>query len=63
MNAAERDLISSSLGTMPQSAAGRGIPWRSILSSPQMWLICAMYFCYAYSSHMPRIWRRLSSIR
>jgi sugar phosphate permease len=31
------------------------IPWRQILRSGNLWLICAMYFCYAYS-----IWIYLS---
>ncbi len=41
MNAAERELIQSAL----ESAAvvRRAVPWRRILSSPQMWMICAMY--------------------
>src|SRR5262249_18766213 len=55
VNAAERELISNSLGTMHRTA-GRGIPWKRILSSPQMWLICAMYFCYAYSIDFYLTW-------
>jgi sugar phosphate permease len=31
------------------------IPWRQILRSGNLWLLCAMYFCYAYS-----IWIYLS---
>jgi len=55
VNAAERDLISNSLGPMRRTG-GRGIPWKAILSSPQMWLICAMYFCYAYSIDFYLTW-------
>jgi MFS family permease len=45
VNAAERELIAQALG----SAAARGaVPWRQILSHPQMWLLAAMYFCYGY---------------
>jgi MFS family permease len=47
VNGAERELIATSLG----SAAGRArgaVPWRQILSHPQMWLLSAMYFCYGY---------------
>jgi sugar phosphate permease len=55
VNAAERDLIGNSLGTL-RRRPGRGIPWKSILSSPQMWLICAMYFCYAYSIDFYLTW-------
>ena len=55
VNAAERDLISNALGPM-RRIGGRGIPWKAILSSPQMWLICAMYFCYAYSIDFYLTW-------
>jgi sugar phosphate permease len=56
VNAAERDLIRQSLGAAPKRAGGRGIPWKRILASPQMWLICAMYFCYAYSMDFYLTW-------
>jgi sugar phosphate permease len=56
VNAAERDLIGNSLGRMMTKASGRGIPWKAILSSPQMWLISAMYFCYAYSIDFYLTW-------
>jgi sugar phosphate permease len=46
INAAERDLIVRSVGP---PKGGDGVPWRKILSSPQMWILSAMYFCYAYS--------------
>jgi sugar phosphate permease len=32
------------------------VPWRKILSSPNLWLICAMYFCYAYSIWIYLTW-------
>jgi sugar phosphate permease len=44
-NDAERDLIGRGLGKPCESAA---VPWRAILSSPMLWYLCAMYFCYAY---------------
>jgi sugar phosphate permease len=48
VNQAEKDLISSGLGR--RSGPGRGaVPWKQILSSPQMWLLAAMYACYGYS--------------
>jgi sugar phosphate permease len=45
VNAAERELIATSLGN---THARRAVPWRQILSHPQMWLLSAMYFCYGY---------------
>ena len=32
------------------------MPWRSILSQPQLWLLSAMYFCYAYSINIFLTW-------
>jgi MFS transporter, ACS family, glucarate transporter len=46
VNAAERDLIVTSVGP---HKGGDGVPWRRILASRQMWILSAMYFCYAYS--------------
>src|SRR5262249_45750224 len=51
---AELTVIRGSLGT--PSATKRSIPWGAILSSPQMWLICAMYFCYAYNIDFYLTW-------
>ncbi|HYR91258.1 MAG TPA: MFS transporter [Terriglobia bacterium] len=48
VNAAERELLGSSAAS-PRRVIGRRVPWNTILSSPQMWTISAMYFCYAYS--------------
>lgn len=47
VNVAERALIHSSLGTA-RTATTRWVPWRKILSSPTLWTLSAMYFCYAY---------------
>jgi len=47
VNAAERELIAGSLGKAAPNAR-RAVPWRQILSHPQMWLLSAMYFCYGY---------------
>jgi MFS transporter, ACS family, glucarate transporter len=47
VNVAERDMIAASLGEGSQPAQ-RTVPWRQILSHPQMWLLSAMYFCYGY---------------
>jgi sugar phosphate permease len=47
VNAAEREKIQAGLGSRP--LAGRPVPWRRILASPTLWLLCSMYFCYNYS--------------
>src|SRR5690348_12959285 len=47
VNSAERDLIAAALGSGAQPAR-RTVPWRQILSHPQMWLLSSMYFCYGY---------------
>lgn len=46
VNAAERERIRAALGDTP--AGRRRIPWKRILSSPQVWILSAMYFCYGY---------------
>lgn len=46
VNQAEQEQISSALGF--RGNAKRRVPWKQILSNPQMWLLGAMYFCYAY---------------
>jgi MFS transporter, ACS family, glucarate transporter len=55
-NAAEREMIAAALA--PQAAAGATarVPWRRILAQPQLWLISAMYFCYAYSINIFLTW-------
>jgi len=45
-NQAERELIASSIGK--RADPSQGVPWKKILSSPQMWILSLMYFCYAY---------------
>ncbi|MEK7404058.1 MAG: MFS transporter [Acidobacteriota bacterium] len=47
VNAAERELIHSSLGG-PRAPTARAVPWRAILSSSTLWTLSAMYFCYAW---------------
>jgi sugar phosphate permease len=54
VNAAERDLIQSGLGSAAKTR--RAVPWKQILSSPQMWMVCAMYFCYAYNVSVYLTW-------
>ncbi|WP_375419584.1 MFS transporter [uncultured Sphingomonas sp.] len=60
-NDAERRLIADALA--PQGSAGGAggavtakVPWRFILAQPQLWLISAMYFCYAYSINIFLTW-------
>ncbi|MCI0387263.1 MAG: MFS transporter [Acidobacteria bacterium] len=50
VNAAELAVIRQKDASGASVAAGRiQVPWGKILSSRNMWRICAMYFCYAYS--------------
>jgi len=46
VNDAERQQIRDALGATRSGA--RHVPWRRILSSPQLWLLSAMYLCYGY---------------
>ena len=54
MNAAEREQIRSALGN--SGTVRQAVPWKQIISSPQMWMICAMYFCYAYNISVYLTW-------
>lgn len=47
VNEAERALILA--GGAPRKSAGAAVPWGPILSSPTLWFLCLMYFCYNYS--------------
>lgn len=47
-NDAERELIRTSLGRTGKKSH-KSVPWKQILTSPQMWLLAAMYACYGYS--------------
>lgn len=47
VNAAERQLIHSSIGELRSKTTPR-VPWRAILRSRTLWLLSAMYFCYGY---------------
>jgi sugar phosphate permease len=47
VNEAERSLIHA--GGAPRKPAGAAVPWGRILSSPTLWFLCVMYFCYNYS--------------
>ncbi|MDE1918280.1 MAG: MFS transporter [Sphingomonadales bacterium] len=46
VNEGELERITGALG--PFAKGKRKVPWRQILSNRQMWILGAMYFCYAY---------------
>jgi sugar phosphate permease len=46
VNEGERETIAAALGHLHRGPTK--VPWKQILSNPQMWLLGAMYFCYAY---------------
>jgi MFS family permease len=46
INDAECQRIRDALGSVPPRT--RHVPWRLLLSSPQLWLLSAMYLCYGY---------------
>ena len=47
VNAAELELIHASMGG-PRAAITKTVPWKKILSSPTLWYLSMMYFCYGY---------------
>jgi sugar phosphate permease len=55
VNAAERELIEGALARDGRRRS-RHVPWAKILHSPQMWIISAMYFCYAYILSVYLVW-------
>jgi sugar phosphate permease len=54
VNEAERELIRTSLNRKERK--NLNVPWKQILTSPQMWLLSAMYACYAYSINIYLSW-------
>lgn len=55
VNEAERTMIAEALGHR-QTKKRFSVPWKQILSNPQMWLLAAMYFCYAYCISLFLTW-------
>ncbi|MBM6577260.1 MFS transporter [Microvirga sp. SRT01] len=53
VNAAECAMIEDALGSGPARAK---VPWRRLLANPQLWLLSAMYFCYAYCINIFLTW-------
>jgi sugar phosphate permease len=46
VNVAELEKLEHALGRA--TTVKKIVPWKQILSNPQMWLISSMYFCYGY---------------
>jgi MFS transporter, ACS family, glucarate transporter len=55
-NAEERELIRSSLEIARGCKDTQTVPWKHILVSRQMWILCSMYFCYAYNLSVYLVW-------
>jgi MFS transporter, ACS family, glucarate transporter len=55
VNLEERNLIESALAGERRKCVG-SVPWKRILHNPQMWIISAMYFCYAYNAGVYLVW-------
>lgn len=55
VNEAEWALIQDGLGSV-RNVAKVSPPWGLILRSPQMWLLCAMYACYAFDFGVLLAW-------
>jgi len=47
VNEAELQLIRGGGGPKPKRDT-KDVPWRAILSSRNLWVLCLMYFCYGY---------------
>lgn len=47
VNQAELELIRGAAGSSPKRAS-QEVPWRAILASRNLWVLCLMYFCYGY---------------
>lgn len=56
VNTEERELIRSSLELARGAKSLQSVSWKCILSSPQMWILSAMYFCYAYNLSVYLVW-------
>jgi MFS family permease len=56
VNAGERELIRSSLELARGAKSLQNVPWKRIVSSPQMWILSGMYFCYAYNLSVYLVW-------
>jgi len=53
LNAAERELL---LPNEKLAAGHAAFPWRKFVRSPQVWLLCAQYFCSSYGWYFYITW-------
>ena len=53
VNQAERDLIAR---TAPPAAGHGNVPWRRLLRSQQVWMLCWQYFCLSYGWYFYLTW-------
>lgn len=53
VNDAELAMIEGALGT---GRARVSVPWRHLLANPRLWVLSAMYFCYAYCINIFLTW-------
>ncbi|WP_443971620.1 MFS transporter [Sphingobium sp. CR28] len=53
INEAELAMIEGALGKGKTKVS---VPWKRLLSSPQLWILSAMYFCYAYCINIFLTW-------
>ena len=57
INKEELEIIERSVGSRANRRIRIGaVPWKQILRSPQMWILSAMYFCYAYNISVYLVW-------
>jgi sugar phosphate permease len=55
VNEAERSLIRANLPPS-RGAKSHDVPWRAIVSSPNLWVLSIMYFCYGYCLNVYLQW-------
>lgn len=54
VNAAERELIRD--GEILYAESHRGVPWGHLFRQPNLWVLCALYFCLAFSWYFNMTW-------
>lgn len=55
VNEAERSLIRANLPSA-RARKSQDVPWKAILSSPNLWVLSTMYFCYGYCLNVYLQW-------
>src|SRR5690606_29631743 len=48
VNAGELERIEAALGRGAHQGERPKVPWKQLLSNPQLWILSVMYFCYGY---------------